>query len=204
MSDRDLSEFIVGIATPKAGTHMLAKVLKTFVGMEDLVHFGHMKPDHKDLYKYKYRIHMIRLARNILFSWMRFTNIPFTIENIEKQIPLCIQRIKDFLPYLNDPRVYTVKFELVLTERNEIQGVADHIGLPLAEKHFEKIWGDTRTFTLAQDDGSPYEMGNHIFWQDYWTNYINHLWIEHGGEELEIAMGYDDPNKEYWRDLREV
>jgi hypothetical protein len=67
----------------------------------------------------------------------------------------------------------------LLSDPKVVQGIGDYLGLKLIENHFEKLWGDTVTFT-----------GDLTKWKNCWTEEVNKAWTDKGGVDLERKMGY--------------
>jgi hypothetical protein len=180
---------ILSNGTPKAGTHLPLIAVRLFDGMNTAGVHNHLRCG-EDLSKYSHHIHIIRNPRNILFSWMKFTKVELTRENIINEIPVTLQRIKDFEGYLTDPNTLTVRFELMLTDPQELQKIADYLELPLIDDHFKKIWGRGPTFMTDK------VQNKHTDWRDYWNDTYEGVWSFHGGYEVENALNYN-PHKEY-------
>ena len=166
--------------TQKSGTHALRVALQTFDGLVDKVDRVEHLPEIPDNLKDRLHIHIIRNPRNIMFSYLRWTNLVLNRDNILAEIPRTIARCNDFVHYLKDPDLLTVRFELLLSDPTEIQRIADYIGKPLVDGHFKSIWRKTNTFT-----------GRLSNWRDYWTPEINKIWRDCGGLNLEDALEYN-------------
>lgn len=96
-------------------------------------------------------------------------------------MPRIIGENLEYVPWLSDDfLVHNVRFEDLIKDPSAIEGISEFIGLPLAENHFDNIWGDTYTFTGKLSD-----------WQEYWNDAVESAWISHGGLELEKALGYE-------------
>jgi len=166
---------------PKSGTHLLLKAVELF-GVE--AHHSHMdftKPwDADDTH-----IQIIRNPRNTVISWVRFMKLPRNNETIIGSISYMLKRMEGHFGCIAHPQWYTVRFEELLADPNVIEGIAKHIDLPLAEGHFQSLWGDTRTFT-----------NDLTRWKDFWNDEVNAAWIDKGGIEIEEKMNYFNMYKE--------
>lgn len=164
---------------PKSGTNLLLKAIELF-GADEVRkhHYGFYKP-----YPYEDKPHpqvqIIRNPRNVLISWVRFMALPRNDTTIIKSMDFMLDYLHDHFPCISDDRWHTVRFEELLSDPQVLQGIADYLGLPLIENHFERLWGDTVTFT-----------GDLTNWKDWWTEEVDKAWIDKGGVELELKMGY--------------
>jgi len=165
----------------KSGTNLLLKALELF-GTDEVRkhHYGFYKP-----YPYEDKPHpqvqIIRNPRNVLISWVRFMKLPRNDTTIIKSMDFMLDYLNDHFPCIADDRWHTVRFEELLDDSKVLQGIADYLGLTLIENHFEKLWGDTVTFT-----------GDLTKWEDWWTEEVDKAWTDKGGNKLELEMGYNN------------
>jgi len=172
----------------KTGTHLLWKAVLMF-GYE----FNPESHRH-DPYPHSYadtdkHLHITRSPRNVVASWLKFNKIPFSEENYIGQIEYIIDNMSVYVGWLSAPNTLNIKFEELLTDPNQINVIAEFIGMEPVENHFIDLWGQTPTFT---PDPS--------IWRDFWTPVIATKWVESGGLELEMALGYD-PMKVWVREI---
>ena len=166
---------------PKSGTNLLLKAIELF-GTDEVRkhHYGFYKP-----YPYEDKPHpqvqIIRNPRNVLISWVRFMNLPRNDTTIIKSMDFMLDYLNDHYPCIADDRWYTVRFEELLSDPKVIKGIANYLKLKPIENHFEKLYGDTVTFT-----------GDLTKWKDWWTEEVNQAWINKGGNKLELEMGYNN------------
>jgi len=163
---------------PKTGTHLLLKALHLFgEGGQDAIH------SHKDHNFYwsaeDKRVHIIRNPRNTLISWVRYMKLERNDRTIIKSMDFMIRRMLGHVGWLNEPHCLTVRFEELLSDPKVLESISQYLNMPLTENHFESLWGDTVTFT-----------GDLTNWEDWWTEEVDKAWIDKGGVELELKMGY--------------
>ena len=165
---------------PKSGTNLLLKAISLFNTNDDVRkhHYGFDKPFpfEDDAHP---QVQIIRNPRNTLISWVRFKSLPRNNDTIIKSMELCIDYMNSHFDCIADDRWHTVRFEELLSDPKVIEGIGEYLGLPLVENHFEKLWGDTSTFTNDLTD-----------WKDWWTEEVNEAWTTKGGVELETKMNY--------------
>ena len=164
---------------PKSGTNLLLKAINLFdtEGVRKH-HYGFDKPFPFEGEAHP-QVQIIRNPRNTLISWVRFKKLPRNNDTIIKSMEFCIDYMNGHFDCIADDRWHTVRFEELLSDPSVIEGIGEYLGLPLVENHFEKLWGDTDTFTNDLTD-----------WKDWWTEEVNEAWTAKGGVELEIKMNY--------------
>jgi len=161
----------------KTGSHLLLKAVSLFYG-----HIGLPQHEHtpyfakRDDRKY---LHITRNPRNVLISWCRFMGIELTDENLLEQIPIIIDEMREYVPWLGDTEVLNVKFEELLDDPKHLDRISEFINMPLVANHFENLWGRTYTFTGRLSD-----------WRDYWSDELQESWVKFGGLKLEADLGY--------------
>jgi len=178
---------IVCNGAPKTGTHLLLKTVYLFGGLGYTA-----KHEHKpfvESFNCKH-IHIRRNPRNVLISYIRhFDNADLSKRNIIKHMPIVIEEMKPYIPWIKDKNTLNVTFEDLLTDEKELSRIADYLGFDLAYDHFKKIWGNTSTFT-----------GNLSNWRDWWDEEIDKEWDKNGGRALEAMLGYkQEKNKKKGR-----
>lgn len=170
--------------TPKAGTNLLVKAVRSFA--PEMVHrsqHGHYKTplDEATHDKFDRHVEIIRYPKNIIGSWFRFKDIPYTTRDFRVEIPIRMKSIREHLGWLSRDDVHVVKFEELLTDPQALEGIGEYLGLPTWGGQFNNLWGHTYTFT-----------GKLTNYKDYWNPEVDALYRLHGGYELEEALGYKD------------
>ena len=171
----------------KTGTHALLKTLYLFGGDGKLAIHKH-KPYANRESGHRY-INIFRSPRNVVGSWIKFTDQELNEATLIKNIP---DRIKEMFEYVEwytckDETVLNIKYEELLTDPKVIDDIAKFLGLNKEEDHFRKMWGGTYTFT-----GTPF------IWRDHWSESLEKTWVDNGGLILENALDYD-PDKVWIR-----
>lgn len=168
---------IVCNGSPKTGTHLLLKAVYLFGGVGFSASHAHKSFGCRILGKH---LHIKRNPRNVLLSWVRFSGNELKTHNIISEIDHIIKEMTTYKGWLDDGETLNVSFELLLSDKKELERVSGFLGLPLVDDHFSLLWGGTRTFT-----------NNLIKWKDHWNDEINEVWVKAGGLELEKDFGYN-------------
>lgn len=163
--------------SPKTGTHLLQKAVVLF-GVDYLLTKYTHSLDEKEI-EGKH-LHIIRNPRNVLISWMRFNKNNFNEKDIINTIPSIIKEMKEYTKWLDDKNVFNTKFEILLTDPNELIKIGKFLGEKPIDNHFKLIWGGTKTFTNSLSN-----------WREYWSDSIGIAWEKSGGLELENVLGYN-------------
>lgn len=171
---------IICNGSPKTGTHLLLKTIYLFGDEYKLAIHSHTSFSERDI-KSRY-INIFRSPRNVVGSWLKFTEQDVTAENYIKNIPRMIQEMNGYVGWWHckEKNVLNVKYEELLTDPKTIKKISKFISKTEKPNHFKKIWGGTPTFT-----GKPF------IWRDFWSYELEQAWQEYGGDDLENSLGYD-------------
>ena len=192
---------------PKTGTHALQRAVQLFGLTPDEAVHDHVNYADKDkTEKYDRHIHIIRSPRNVLVSYIRWTDRghPNAKDALIKHMPRLIAFMERFKPWIYDDSCMTVRYEDLMTDRSTLERIGEYIGMPVVEDHFELMFGRTHTFSadFELDENGDKKPWRPSRWQDYWKagDEVDQLWHKLGGGRLEREMLYD-PNQQHVRDL---
>ncbi len=164
--------------SPKTGTHLLLKAVHLFG--EECDEAVHSHKDHNVRWSAEdKRVHIIRNPRDVVISWVRYQHLPRNDRTIIKSMSFMIKCMLGHVGWLNEPHCLTVRFEELLKDQKVLESIGSYLNLPLAEDHFESLWGGTSTFT-----------GDLTNWKEFWNDKIDSEWKSRGGVELENKLGY--------------
>lgn len=128
-------------------------------------------------------IYIKRDPRNIVCSWLRFTNNPVTPGTFiaafrkfaEKSL---IEEMATHEGWLKST-AHVVRFEDLIASDATMRDIANHLGIPYIAGAFEALPGMTRTWHADHSD-----------YTQIWTPEVDIVWLTEGGPALLARWGY--------------
>ena len=169
---QDSGKLVFAHGFMKSGNHAIIKALKLLGFWTAPVHipFGQAIPT-----GYTHNIFIKRDPRNILISVMKSLGDPMTPEALiarvadvnysDGSIKNFFQLLDKWTGWLTDPNTFVVKYEDLIANDIEMRRIATYLGVPYIEGSFERLPGDTATWSAEQSD-----------YTTLWTPEIQALW----------------------------
>jgi len=175
---------------PKTGTHLLLNAVYHLGVHKKRLRHEHKYydgwSDWKNLEKPQLaHLHIIRHPKNVLISYVRYTFNECSEKHVLDNIPNVIDDCRVFVKWLYDKEVLTVKFENMLKNDKTLKNIAKFIGVPFKKSAFLNM--TNKVVDLGFDNTKT---NKHSNWQDWWSDRHQDRWIEYGGPQLEIDLGY--------------
>jgi hypothetical protein len=172
---------------PKCGLHLLAKACELLgVPVHDKVHTPYSESAFDDDVTHLF---IKRDPRDALISRIAFEGKVITPGGIISRFRQYeawgvsfVDDMNQYYEWLSDPATYVIDFDVLLTDPKEIRRLADHLGAPYIQGAFELLPGDkcpTQTW-----------MGKETYWKDHWTDDVQRVWSDEGGDQLLKDWGY--------------
>jgi hypothetical protein len=167
---------VATIGPPKAGNHLLVKV----VGLMGAV--GHV--EHVEYAKVRVRrsrtIFIKRDPRNIVLSWQRAVSKSDTYAGAmwAYEGKGIVKALADYEGWLQDADTLVVRFEDMYVP-SQLQEIADYVDAPLPDDILDSLPGGTFTWSGELSD-----------YRAVWSDEVQAAWNSIGGEELRRRWGY--------------
>lgn len=163
---------------PKSGCHALAKACQLLGQPCRPLHLPYFSVPHGP------HIFIKRDPRNILVSWLRFSEQPVTpgmaITAFRRfQTRPLVDEMAEYQGWLTDPGTLVVRYEDLIADDAEMRRIADHLGVP----YIDGAWASLPRLTYSW-------RWPHSTWQAVWTPEVDAVWQSEGGPELMAAWGY--------------
>ena len=176
----------------KCGNHALVKVVELlgippeWQGLPGTV-MSHM--GYKELPEGDKHVFIKRHPKNAFLSNCRFHNYPIQSGMLQSKLrnwngsgPY-IDRWARQVGWLTAPNTLVITFEGLISDGGEtIRQVADYLDVPFLEDAYAHLPGGTRTWNPVHSDYTTCEA---------WTDAVESVWTETGGDEIVRAFGYD-------------
>jgi len=166
---------------PKSGNHALVKACQLLGVPCDVDHrpYAAGLPDGTDRAVFVYRD-----PRNVIVSKLREDGQPVTPGTFLARFRRFQERslraeLADYVGWLSDARVYTVRYESLIASAHTMAALAQYLGVPYLPGAFQELPGLTRTWNPTPSDYRP-----------IWTPEVEHAWTHEGGPQLLAAWGY--------------
>ena len=164
---------------PKCGNHALVRALELLGVPDPRVHHlpypGEFEGEH---------VFIKRDPRDVIVSWLRHQNKPVTPGTFLSSFRYfgsgsLVDDMRLFEGWLEDGRVYVLRFEDLLADSRALRNLAAYLELPYYEGAFEHIPGPTITYNEKRSD-----------YRDVWSSEVQKIWASEGGSQLLDRWGY--------------
>lgn len=161
---------------PKSGTHALLKACELLGkgGRVDHIEYGRLIPDWVTKHVFIYRD-----PRNVLLSRLRKENVEITTGTIMAHAPRLIGEAANYIGWLNEPGLFTCRYEDLISNPETIKKLADYLEVPYREEAFAKLPGRTITW-----------MPEHVDFTKVWNDELVKHWSDNKYDEVCNKFGY--------------